>query len=141
MEPGGAMADPAGISTSRMGDDPESPPRGDEPMATFRSRDFAPESTNRWHVAARLLNFGSPLVAAVLAASSTKLLREAGAGGMVAAELVVIGNGGLAVAGAAAGAALRPGRVGVRIGGAVAYGILALFIYAIVTALLDRTLR
>ena len=48
----------------------------------------------------------------------------------------MVGNGAFAATGSAAGVTMRSGRAGLRVGGAVAYGVLAVFIYAIVMKLL-----
>jgi hypothetical protein len=87
------------------------------------------------HVVGRVLNFGSPVVAAVLAVSSAHLIKHQGMFDPGTVSLLLIGNAALAAVGSGIGAALRPGRIGVRVVGALAYGVLALFAYGVALAI------
>lgn len=79
----------------------------------------------------RVLCFGSPVLAAVIAASCASLMRSQGMVSPETVSLLLIGNAALAALGSGVGAALRSGHLGVRIAGGFAYAILALLVYGI----------
>lgn len=95
--------------------------------------DDRPASEPFRHAFARVLCFASPFLAAAVAVSLTYAMKQQRT---VALDLVTLlfGNAALAALGSGIGAVLRPGRVSVRVAGAFAYGILALFAYGFALA-------
>ena len=106
--------------------------------SAFDEREHSHHAATEWrpgpaaqHVWGRILCFGSPVIAALVAASCSVLMRGQGTVNPELWTILLIGNAAFAALGSGVGAALRPGHIGVRVAGGLAYGVLALFIYGI----------
>lgn len=82
------------------------------------------------NIIGRSLIYASPLIAALCALSLRRLMTST-AVAVLSQETIVLANLGIAVCGSAAGVAVLRGRLSVKVGGSLAYGVLSLFVYVL----------
>jgi hypothetical protein len=86
----------------------------------------------------RTLIYASP-VAAALCALALRRLVSSSAVAVVSEQAIVFVNCGVAVIGSATGVALLRGRLSVKIGGSLAYGVLSVLVYTALFAVFVMT--
>jgi hypothetical protein len=90
------------------------------------------------NVVGRGLIYASPVVAAFCALSLRRLV-ESGTLPIISHDLIVLVNLGIAVISSAVGVSLLRGRLAVKIGGSLAYGVLSFIVYMCLFAIFVAT--
>jgi len=82
------------------------------------------------NILGRTLIYASPVVAAICALALRRLLTST-AVAVVSQETILLANLALAVCGSAVGVAVLRGRVSIKVGGSLAYGVLSFIIFMV----------